>query len=63
MQVIFFPLQSRQFPNTNYFSKINVQGDSGGKVNTLEGTVSVIVIKKIHMNMGIILNGYCDMAL
>ena len=38
---------------------INVQGDSGGNV----GRHSIGYCDKIHMNIGIILNGYRDIAL
>jgi hypothetical protein len=39
-----------------------IQGDSGGICNTLWNDSSVILSKKVHMNMGPILNGYRDMV-
>lgn len=41
-----------------------MQSDSGGQINILEGegVLSVIVIKKLRMNMCLILNGCRDRA-
>jgi len=42
----------------------NIQGDSGGICSTLgnDSRICVILSKKVHMNMGPILNGYRDMV-
>jgi hypothetical protein len=40
-----------------------IQGDSGGKVNILEGdNISHCEKEKVHMNMCVIPNGYRDRA-
>ena len=38
--------------------KLNIQGDSGGKVNNLGGDSVGNCEKKIHIHMYLILNGY-----
>jgi hypothetical protein len=42
--------------------RLEMQGDSGGKVKIWEVVVLVIVRGKVSMNMYVILNGYGDRA-
>jgi hypothetical protein len=41
----------------------DIQGDSGGKVNILGGDNVSHCEKKVHTNMGLILNGYQHRAI